>query len=45
VSALSPFTARLSPRAQAWVLGCAGAVVALAVWTLLAQWLATGDSR
>ena len=42
MSALSPITARLSPRAQAWALGCAGVVVALVVWTLLAQWLATG---
>jgi len=42
VSVLPPVTARLSPRAQAWVLGCAGVAVALVVWTVLAQWLATG---
>jgi ABC-type nitrate/sulfonate/bicarbonate transport system permease component len=34
--------AQRSPRAQAWLLGCAGVLVALAIWTLLAQWLATG---
>jgi ABC-type nitrate/sulfonate/bicarbonate transport system permease component len=33
---------RASAKAQAWVLGCAGVAVALVVWTLLAQWLATG---
>jgi ABC-type nitrate/sulfonate/bicarbonate transport system permease component len=32
----------LSPRAQAWVFGCAGALVALGVWTLLSHVLATG---
>ena len=35
-------TARLSPRASAWLFGCAGALVALAVWTLLSQLLAHG---
>jgi ABC-type nitrate/sulfonate/bicarbonate transport system permease component len=39
---LSPLAARLSLRAQAWLLGCSGVLVALVVWTLLAQWLATG---
>ena len=33
---------RLSPRASAWLFGCAGALVALAVWTLLSQLLAHG---
>lgn len=33
---------RLSPRASAWLLGSAGALVALAVWTLLARVLAHG---
>ena len=33
---------RLSPRVGAWLLGCAGALVALAVWTLLSQLLAHG---
>lgn len=33
---------RLSPRASAWLLGCAGALVALVVWTLLSQLLAHG---
>ena len=40
--AMPPLTARLSPRAQAWALGCVGVLVALGVWTLLAQLLATG---
>jgi ABC-type nitrate/sulfonate/bicarbonate transport system permease component len=34
--------ARLAPRAYAWLLGCAGVAVALAVWTLMAHVLATG---
>ena len=34
--------ARLSPRATAWLLGCAGALVALAVWMLASQLLAHG---
>jgi ABC-type nitrate/sulfonate/bicarbonate transport system permease component len=33
---------RTSPPAQAWLLGCAGVLAALLVWTLLSQWLATG---
>jgi len=33
---------RLSPRASAWLLGCAGALVALAVWVLLSRLLAHG---
>jgi ABC-type nitrate/sulfonate/bicarbonate transport system permease component len=32
----------LSPRVTAWLLGCAGAIVALAVWTLLSRLLAHG---
>ena len=34
--------ARLTPRAQAWLLGCAGVAIALVLWTLLAHLLATG---
>ena len=34
--------ARLSSRASSWLFGCAGALVALAVWTLLSQLLAHG---
>lgn len=33
---------RLSPRASAWLLGCAGALVALGVWVLLSRLLAHG---
>jgi ABC-type nitrate/sulfonate/bicarbonate transport system permease component len=29
-------------RTAAWALGCAGALLALVVWTLLSKWLATG---
>jgi ABC-type nitrate/sulfonate/bicarbonate transport system permease component len=37
-----PLTSRLSPRGQVWLFGCVGVLVALGVWTLLAQLLATG---
>jgi ABC-type nitrate/sulfonate/bicarbonate transport system permease component len=35
-------TQRLSPRTMSWLLGTLGALVALAVWSLLAQLLAHG---
>jgi ABC-type nitrate/sulfonate/bicarbonate transport system permease component len=35
-------TSRLTPRAQAWLLGCVGVAVAVGVWTLLAHALAGG---
>lgn len=33
---------RVGPRVAAWILGTLGTLVALGVWTLLSQWLATG---
>jgi ABC-type nitrate/sulfonate/bicarbonate transport system permease component len=38
----SAAAARLSPRATAWLLGCAGMLVALAVWTVLSRLFAHG---
>jgi ABC-type nitrate/sulfonate/bicarbonate transport system permease component len=40
--ALASLHARLAPRAHAWILGCAGVAIGLAVWTLMAHVLATG---
>jgi ABC-type nitrate/sulfonate/bicarbonate transport system permease component len=39
---LAPASRALSPRAQAWVLGCAGVLVAIGGWTILSHVLATG---
>ena len=41
-TAATPRAPRLGPHATAWILASLGALLALAAWTLLSQWLATG---